>query len=189
MDEPCVVLHQSPVVSISYYSPCISNHIHFHHASQTQLRLLFMGFVKQDTTKGSAYKRSSCVAPNLFLGIMTWLALDDDWVIRYGADMRLWTVPFARSAPAPHVSTWLLSPLLWVFGADPHKLWSWWPLMDTRSSLSVGWRYPRSQFHLLPTDLSNGHLMPLPLARLREYSGHTFSLSRSLSLRSFDVTG
>lgn len=121
MDEPCMVLHQSPVVGISYYSLCILNHIHFFHVSQTQLGLLFMGFLKHNTSKGSAYEHSNCIAPNLFLGIMTWLALDNDWVIRYGVNMRLWTVPFAVSAPAPYVSTWLLSPLFLVCGVDLHE--------------------------------------------------------------------
>lgn len=121
--------------------------------------------------RATAYERSSCVAPNLFLGIMTWLTLDNDWVIRYGADMRLWTVPFACSAPAHHVSTWLpITPPLCSFflGRTCTSRWSWWPLMDVRSSLSLVWRYRRSQFHLLPTDLSNRHLMPLALARLGE---------------------
>lgn len=78
MDEPCVVLHQSPVVSISYYSLCVSNHIHFHHVSQTQLGFLFMGFLKHSTTKASMYECSSCLAPNLVVGSVTWLALDND---------------------------------------------------------------------------------------------------------------
>lgn len=100
MDEPRVVLHQSPVVSISYYSPCVSNHIHFHHVSRTQLGFLFMEFLKHTTTKGSALERSRCAAHNLFVGIRD-MARDNDRVIGYGADMRLWTLPFACSA---HVS-------------------------------------------------------------------------------------
>lgn len=78
MDESCVALHQSAVVSISYYSHCVSNHIHFHHVSQTQLGFLFMGFLKHNLTKGSAFECSSCVSPNHFIGIMTWLALEND---------------------------------------------------------------------------------------------------------------
>lgn len=173
MDEPCVVLHQSLVVSISYYSPCISNHIHFLHGSQPQLGLLFMGFLKHNTSKGSAYEHSDCIVrppqPHLgnhdMAGFRQWLS-HQIWGKYEIMDCCIRSL--SHHASCFHMTTLLFPCHSWFVGWTCTSRWSWWLLMDIRSSLSVVWSSPRSQFHLLPTDLSNGHLMPFPLARLRE---------------------